>query len=177
MIVGAIVGIAVQLGIESTGLLGPSLDALLQEQQSNFEEVNTRLDKLKASSHDPALTEELVQLGKLIKRQDELRQQAGLELAFLGEQVATLKQQALDDQGFSAGADFWLKPGESVSVGDDQHVLGVVRKWTTAVDVILNGKKSRLSVGDALNTDACTVFFKQSLARSDGRVGFDLSCS
>lgn len=177
MIVGAIVGIAVQAGIETTGLLGPSVDSLLQAQQSNFEEVNARLDKLKASTSDPVLSQELAQLAEVIKRQDELRQRAGSELALLSEQVAAFKQQALVKNGFSGGADFWLKPGESVNVGDHRHVLGVIRNWTTAVDVILNGKKSRMSVGDSVSTDACTVFFKQATARPDGRVGFDLSCS
>lgn len=175
MVVGAVVGIAVQVGIESTGLLGPTVDALLAEQQSNFDDVNSRLDHLRAATDDPELSRELSQLAELIQRQDELRQKSNLELAFLGDQLASLKAQSLEEKGFAGGADFWLKPGESVSVGDDRHVLGLVRAWPTAGDVVLNGKKARLSVGSAIEADACTVFFK-GLKRDDGRVGFDVSC-
>lgn len=176
MIVGAVVGIAVQIGIESTGMLGPSVDALLAEQESNFDEVNSRLDTLRESTDDPDLSRELSKLAELIEHQDDLRRQASSELAFLGGQVATLKEQNLANRGYSGGADFWLKVGESVNVGDDRHVLGVVRNWSTAVDVIMNGKKSRLSVGDSVSSEDCTVFFKQAVQRDDGRVGFDVSC-
>jgi len=40
----------------------------------------------------------------------------------------------------------------------------------------MNGKKSRLSVGDSVSSDTCTVFFKQAVQRDDGRVGFDVTC-
>jgi hypothetical protein len=35
-----------QLGVESTGLLGPTVESLIAEQQSNFGDVNARLDTL-----------------------------------------------------------------------------------------------------------------------------------
>ncbi len=176
MIVGAIVGIAVQVGIESTGLLGPSVDQLLSEQDSNFSEIHEHLDTLQQSAGDSEIGEELRALAALIERQDELRKDASAELEYLGGQVASLKDESLSERGYAGGADFWLAPGESVNVGDDRHVIGVVRTWNTAVDVVMNGKKSRLSVGDALNTDDCTVFFKQAVKRDDGRVGFDVAC-
>lgn len=176
MIVGAIVGIGVQVGIESTGALGPSVDILLAEQQSNFDAVNARLDLLRQSTDDPEVNAELDQLAALLKRQDELRQQAGSELAVLSNEVTSLREQTLKEKGFAGGADFWLKAGESVNVGDSRHVLGVNRVWGQVVDVTLNGEKSRLNVGDMVNTDDCTVFFKQGIRETDGRVGFDLSC-
>lgn len=176
MIVGAVVGIGVQVGFESTGMLGPSVDTLIAEQQSNFDDIHTALGTLTASADDPALGRELKALTKLIQRQDELRRQASSELQFLGEQVASLKDRNLAERGFAGGADFWLKVGESVNVGDARHVLGVVRTWATAVDVVMNGQKSRLSVGDSVSSDHCTVFFKQAVKREDGRVGFDVAC-
>ena len=39
MVLGAIVGVGVQKGVESTGILGPSVDALIAEQQSNFNDI------------------------------------------------------------------------------------------------------------------------------------------
>ena len=176
MVVGAIVGIAVQVGVESTGMLGPSVDELLSYQESNFGEIHTRLDTLRQSAGDSEVGDELRALAALIERQDELRKEASSELAYLGGQVASLKDESLSERGFAGGADFWLAPGESVNVGDNRHVIGVVRTWNTAVDVVMNGKKSRLSVGDAVNTDDCTVFFKQAVKRDDGRVGFDVAC-
>ena len=176
MIVGAIVGIAVQVGVESTGMLGPSVDELLFEQESNFGEIHSRLDTLRQSAGDSEMGEEIRALAALIERQDELRKEASTELEYLGGQVASLKQESLSERGFAGGADFWLATGESVNVGDDRHVIGVVRTWHTAVDVVMNGQKARLSVGDSLSTDDCTVFFKQAVKRDDGRVGFDVAC-
>lgn len=177
MVVGAVVGIAVQAGVESTGMLGPSVDSLLAEQQENFNEMHLRLDSIRTSTDDPGLNRELTQLAELIHQQDALRQRANTELAFLGGQVATLREDSIAERGFAGGADFWLKPGESVSIGDSRHVLGVIRTWQTAVDVVVNNEKSRLSVGGMVSTDDCDVFFKQSVAREDGRVGFDVACS
>lgn len=176
MIAGALVGIGVQAGIESTGLLGPSVAALIEEQDANFNDINARLRELRIQSTDPEVARGLADLGKLLARQGELQSQANVELAYLGDQVADLKQQALNERGFAGGADFWLKTGESVAVGDQQYVFGMVRDWGNVVDVNLNGEKTRLKVGDTVTTDRCTVFFKQAEHRSDGRVGFDLRC-
>ncbi len=177
MIVGAVVGIAVQVGLESTGMLGPTVDTLLNEQQDNFEKIHTRLEGMKEATQDPALAHDLRELASLIKKQDELRKQTSTELAYLGSQVAELRNKNLAEQGFAGGADFWLLPGESVSVGNRDHVLGVVRLWTTAADVVLNGKKTRLSVGASVDAGDCKVFFKQAVPRDDRRVGFDVACS
>jgi hypothetical protein len=177
MIVGSFVGIGVQMGVESTGLLGPSVETLLTEQEANFSDINAHLRELKNQSTDPELTKSLTELGNLLARQGELQTQANTELAYLGDQVAEFRQASLEERGFSGGADFWLKTGESVTVGDRRYVFGVVRDWGKVVDVNLNGKKARLNVGDTVETDTCTVFLKQALTRADGRVGFDISCS
>lgn len=177
MILGAVVGIAVQAGLESTGLLGPTVDTLIDAQQDNFEKIHSRLETLRQSAQDPAVAQDLQELASLIETQDELRRQASTELAYLGGQVAELRDARLAEDGFSGGADFWLLPGESVSVGNREHVMGVVRLWTTAADVVLNGKKTRLSVGASVDAGDCKVFFKQAIPRDDRRVGFDVTCS
>ena len=177
MVVGALIGIVIQVGVESTGLLGPSVEALIQEQEANFGDLTAQLEELKNQADDPDLKDRLSELGALLARQGELQTQSNTELAYLTDQVANLEQQSLDERGFASGADFWLKVGESVSIGDRRHVFGVTRDWGTAVDVNLNGDKSRLKVGDTASTESCTVFFKQAIARTDGRVGFDVSCS
>ncbi|MGB5353991.1 MAG: hypothetical protein WBN32_10310 [Woeseia sp.] len=176
MIVGAVVGIAVQAGVESTGILGPSVEALLEEQQANFSDINARLVELKDQSSDPAVMKSLTDLERLLARQGELQSKANSELTVLADQVANLRQASLDERGFSGGADFWLGSGESVAVGDRKNVMGVTRVWGEVVDVNLNGEKSSMSVGDALTTPDCTVFYRQGRRTNDGRVGFDVTC-
>lgn len=176
MIVGAFVGIAIQVGVESTGLLGPSVEALLVEQEANFKDMTARLQDIKGRSSDPEVQKSLDELGNLLAKQGELQSQSNSELAFLSGQIANLEQQSLDEKGFAGGADFWLKSGESVSIGDRSHVFGMTRDWGKVVDVNLNGEKSRMKVGDTASTDSCTVYFKQGVARPDGRVGFDVNC-
>ncbi len=180
MVIGSIVGIAVQVGVESTGMLGPSVEALIAEQESNFDEIGARIESLRGMASSPESSKALNELETLLARQGELRLQANNELAYLGGQVASLRDEALQDRGFAGGADFWLDVGESVSVGDERHVLGVVRTWGNAVDVNLNGKKSRLTVGDSISVGKeggdCAVFVKQARRKEDGRVGFDVSC-
>lgn len=176
MVVGAVVGIAVQAGVESTGILGPSVEALLEEQEANFSDINARLVELKDQSSDPAVKKSLVDLEKLLKRQGDLQAKANSELTVLTDQVAQLRQTSLDERGFAGGADFWLAAGESVAVGDRATVMGVTKVWGEVVDVNLSGEKSSLKVGDSLNTNSCTVFYRQSRRADDGRAGFDVTC-
>jgi hypothetical protein len=179
MIVGAIVGIAVQAGVESTGLLGPSVEVLLDEQEANFEDMTAQLEDLKGLADDPAIQKRLTEFGAMLARQGELQNRSSSELAYLSGQVASLEQQSLEDRGFAGGADVWLGVGESISVGDTSHVLGVVRMWANAADVNFNGTRSRLSVGDTASVDGldCTVFLKQGRRKEDSRAGFDVTCS
>jgi len=180
MIIGALVGIAVQMGVESTGLLGPSVEAMLAEQESNFDEMTARLEGLREMSSDSDISQGLAELGRLLATQGELQRQASNELAFLGDQVNSMKEESLASRGFAGGADMWLQDGEGVTVGDAQHVFGLVKTWPKRVDVNVNGKKMRMAVGDALpvadEANACIIFFKQAKPRADGRVGFDVNC-
>jgi len=181
MVIGSIVGIAVQVGVESTGILGPGIESLLAEQEANFANINEQLDALQNISNDPALSVYITELRSLLERQGELSSQANTELRVLGEQVADLRAQQLDDRGFADGADFWLQNGESVNVGDQSQVFGLIRYWGSnrRADVNLSGQRQRLAVGDAMAVPGgdCTIFFKQATPRADGRVGFDISCS
>jgi hypothetical protein len=178
MVVGAIVGIAVQAGVESTGILGPSIDELLEEQEANFDAMSARLQEIRTQADDPAVRKSLGELGKLLARQNELQNRATAEITALSNQVANLRQQSLEEQGFASGADVWLGVGESITVGDTNHVLGVVRMWSNTADVNFNGTKSRMSVGDLVSVEGldCAVFLKQGRRAEDGRAGFDVTC-
>ncbi len=176
MIVGALVGIAVQIGVESTGMLGPGVESLMSEQDSNFNALHARLDSLQAEADDPELARELGEIAALLQRQDELRQTANLEIEMLVNEVASLRQQNLAEQDLAGGADVWLAAGEGVSVGDKRNVIGVVRIWATSADVVLNGEQTRISVGGFVATDDCVVFLKQANRPEDNRAGFDVTC-
>ena len=178
MIVGAIVGIVVQVGVETTGLLGPGVEELLTEQEANFDEMKSRLESLKQQADDPAMRESLAELGQLLARQGELQDRSSTDLAYLSARVADMEAQQLEERGFAGGADVWLGVGESISVGDRSHVLGVVRMWNNAADVNFNGTKSRLSVGDVASVEGldCAVFLKQAMRQKDARAGFDVTC-
>ena len=69
MIVGSIVGIAVQVGVESTGILGPGVESLLAEQEANFAGINDRLDALQIPL-DQLLGAELTALHPVVKSGD-----------------------------------------------------------------------------------------------------------
>src|SRR5690606_22612200 len=102
MVAGAVVGIGVQAGIESTGMLGPSVDALIAEQQDNFSAVQGRLDALQGMAADPAVKEGLAELAALLQRQDELAQQANAELRTVATQVTELRNRQLADSGYAS---------------------------------------------------------------------------
>lgn len=180
MIVGSLVGIAVQVGVESTGALGPSVEQLIAEQDANFADFRALLQSLRQEATDPAVIEGLDELEQLLERQQALHETARGELASLGAQMANLREQALDERGVAGGANLWLARGESVNVGDARHVFGVNRLYRNVVDINLNGETTRMSVGDFVSVDSargnCQVFFRQVTPRDDGRVGFDVVC-
>ncbi|HSD68978.1 MAG TPA: hypothetical protein VLB07_05460 [Woeseiaceae bacterium] len=181
MVLGSIVGIGVQKGVQSTGILGPSVEALIAAQQSNFNDINARLDELKNLPVDKEVKAGLDELGRVLARQDELARQANAEIAYLADQVASMREQQLAESGFSGGADFWLKSGESVTVGPERQVFGLLGARATIADINLSGSRKRVAVGDAIplpgEQSACTIFYKQATPRADGRIGFDLNCS
>jgi hypothetical protein len=183
MIAGAVVGIAVQAGIESTGMLGPSVETLIAEQESNFSVLESQLEALANQSSDPAIKSGLDELRALLVRQESLQSRANSELARLSGSVSDLKQQALAEQGFAGGtADFWLDAGESVTVGDAGNVFALTRKFNGYVAVNLNGDRRNMVVGDVATVESgkrsCSVHLKQLHSdATSGRAGFDVNCA
>lgn len=180
MILGGLIGFAVEFGIESTGVLGPSVTDLLAEQEANFEDLHARLEQLRNAASDPVVIAGIDELQALVEKQGSLQQGLNGEIALLNAQLDELKQASLAANGFAGGAGLWLKAGESISLGDRNHVLGVTRINRGSVDVNLNGESSRLTVGDTVGAATaggdCEVFYRQATPREDGRVGFDIVC-
>lgn len=179
MVVGALVGIGVQAGVDTTGILGPTVDTLIAEQDQNFDAINSQLESLMILADGADVGQGLAELQELLKVQAQLQSQSTEQMALLAGEVSSLRETSLVDRGFAGGADVWLGPGESVTVGTKRNVVGVTRVWAAAADVNMNGEKSRISVGGLLDVDdaGCTVFLKQGRRPEDGRAGFDVVCS
>jgi hypothetical protein len=180
MIAGTLVGVGVQKGLQSTGLMGPGVESLIAEQKSNFAEVNGKLDALRKVSSDPAAQRALNELSAALQKQNALSQQTEQQLKLMAGEVSASKDRDLAEHGIAGGADFWLKIGESYTLGARDQVFGLQGYGSGAVQVSLNGAVKRLNVGDVVEFAAgdrkCKVFYKQAKPRADGRVGFDLDC-
>jgi len=180
MVLGTLVGAAVQTGLRSTGLMGPGVDALIAEQKSNFTEVNGKLDALRKVSSDPAAQRALNELSAALQKQNALSQQTEQQLKLMASEMSASKERDLAEHGMSGGADFWLKVGESYNLATRDQVFGLQSYGNGIVQVSLNGTAKRLRVGEVIEfmagQRACKVFYKQATPRQDGRVGFDLNC-
>jgi uncharacterized coiled-coil protein SlyX len=180
MVLGTLVGVAVQSGLRSTGLMGPGVDALIAEQKSNFTEVNGKLDALRKVSSDPAAQRTLSELSALLQKQNTLSQQTEQQLKLMASEMSASKDRDLAEHGVAGGADFWLKVGESYNLAARDQVFALQAYGQGIVQVSLNGNAKRLRVGEVVEFmaggRACKVFYKQATPRQDGRVGFDLDC-
>ena len=181
MVIGSFVGYGVQASLQSVGLGGPSIDSLIADQQANFANVEAKLDAMRGQSSTPQLKQTVAELSALLRRQAELTTKANNELRTLAEQSQRTKDEQLQKSGVAGGADLWLKPGESVNVGDRNQVLELLRNASGYAFVNISGKRQRLAVGYATEivagTRKCRVFYKQAARPVDGRVGFDLYCA
>ncbi|MCJ7558775.1 MAG: hypothetical protein MUP90_17940 [Gammaproteobacteria bacterium] len=67
------------MDLESTGLLGPSVEALTSEQEANFQDARFRLEALGGLSYDPQVQQDLAGLCRLLNRRSTLSKDAGGE--------------------------------------------------------------------------------------------------
>jgi hypothetical protein len=95
MVVGAVIGLAVEFGIESTGVMGPKIDALLEAQAGNFEQIKTKLDELSVTASTPEAQQLLGDLAELVSQQDELTREASSQLQLLEQERISFKKQQL----------------------------------------------------------------------------------
>ncbi len=179
MVLGALVGIAVQEAVASTGMLGPGLDVLIDEQNANFERIQSKLAEL-AAAEDLTTSQALAaELESLIAEQEELAHRAQDELRGARTEIARLKEEALEATGTAGGANLWLGIGESVTVGAPGNVLGLLRiQHGNDVRVNVSGEVKEVLLGDfvefPVGESTIRVFYKQAKPRQDGRVGFDV---
>jgi hypothetical protein len=128
---------------------GPPIEELLEQQQfhENFNAIHEKLAQLTANAVDgnTPLRQEIADL--LAEQQEHV---TGLQarLASSYERAQKAKDRAL--QGVAPQADFELETNKAVTVGKRGNVFATLRifnKSAQTIDVQLNGKKHRMTVG------------------------------
>lgn len=183
VIVGTLFGLAIEAGVDSTGILGPGVDQLIVEQEAGFANIEAKLEALRKST-DPAESERLAaELERLVSQQRTYGDRAAEELRGARFEIQRLKEDALEAAGAAAGADVWLRPGESITIAGKAGNVFAFNKFsysgsTGDIQVNISGKNGRMQVGDAAEFPGdggmWKVIFKQSHDRGDGRLGFDI---
>jgi hypothetical protein len=180
MVIGTFVGYGVQASLAVVGLGGPSVDTLIAEQQANFKNVDAKLDTLRRLSSSPEAKQTIAELNAALHHQEELSKRASEELRTLSQQNLANRDEQLVKSGMAGGADLWLRPGESINIGDRSQVFALKRAPRGYADVSVSGTPRRLAFGDKIQVQAgarsCSVYFKQGARRLDGRIGFDVNC-
>ncbi len=180
MVIGALVGLAVEFGVESTGILGPKVDALIEDQAANFDQINLKLDELSAAATTPEAQQLLGELKVLVDRQGSLAQETGSQLARLEQDRVSFKSEQLAAEGMSASIDFWLESGDSINVASRQQALALIRTRPNVVSVNVTGTLQNMATGDAVDIAgddrSCRVILREIEAEAE-RAGFDIDCS
>lgn len=180
MVFGAVVEMFVQGAMESTGWFGPTLESVMNEQVANFDAIQQKLDALNAATNDTERARLRQELDALLQKQKKLTEQTHTELRQSQTEIESLRKEALAEQGSASGADVWLAPGESISVGSRDNVFSLLSTSTLLrANVNISGKSHTLYPGDFVEAPVqgkvWKVFYKQS-GRGDDRsqLGFDI---
>lgn len=165
--------------LDATGWFGPTLDTIVEQQSRNFADIRAKLDELRqATPGSPEAIRLQSELETLIGEQEKLTYRTHDELRNYEKQLTDLKAQALRAAGAASSVDFWLKAGESITVGQRDNVFAVQTVYSSYVSVVASGKRTNLRPGEFVEfpSDQGTykVFYKHAPPREDGRVGFDV---
>lgn len=169
--------------IDSTGWFGPTLDALVEQQNSNFEDIRAKLEELKkAPPGSPEAAKIQGDLQTLLLEQEKLIDKTHTELRLSEREVTRLKQELLEKRGSASGSDFYLGLHESITVHSRGKVLALVADHRNGlIDVNLSGKVQRMKPGDFVEftegDTTCKVFYKSRRDESNDKFGFDLVCN
>jgi hypothetical protein len=179
MIIGSVVDRFVQNLLDKTGMFGPTLEQVVNDQIDNFQVIKAKLAEL-SKNENLVKREQLVEeLNTLLAKQEQLAGRTHEELRDSGQKIETLKEEALRTKGIAAGADFYLNPGQSITVGGRDKVFSLLRvqKGGRAY-VNLSGELQWLQPGDLIEipvADNIYKIFNKGVSNEDqSRVGFDL---
>jgi hypothetical protein len=178
--IGVLIGIPIQCGVQKTGIMGPSVAALIEDQSRSLQQLQDSLNALReAAGSSPEVSGKLDGLQKTLDAQKALTERSAAELRGLYAELERVKTDALAAQGFAGGANLWLGPGESVAVHSPGNTFTYVRPYSgRTILASVNGETKPLTVGESVDVPTALgiyrVVFKQSEARADGRIGFDI---
>lgn len=179
MVIGAVIEMFVQGAMEATGWFGPTLEEVVEEQIANFDTLEQKLDKLARTEDVGERKRLLEEVGALVGGQERLTRRTHRELQAYEKQVQELKNRALNESGVAGGADFWLVPGESVTLVTRENVLALLRLYDTGKGRFnFRGETVDLMPGEFIefSADAETfkLIYKQTAKTGQRRAGFDL---
>lgn len=72
MIFGAVIEMFVQGAMESTGFFGPTLDSVLEQQETNFTSIAAKLSELAATKDEKERSRIQKELDRLMKSQEKI---------------------------------------------------------------------------------------------------------
>ena len=180
---GVVFGLAIESGVDATGILGPGVDQLIAQQSEGFQNLEAKLEALRNTTDPAQATKLTAELETLLQRQQQLGQRTEVELRTARAEIEKLRSEVLQTKGATTGADLWLKPGESITVaGKPGNNFGFTNFTysgvTSEITANVSGKPLRMKIGDAADFPAdkgtWQVIYKNTELRSDNRVGFDL---
>jgi hypothetical protein len=179
MVVGALVGTVVNIGVSATGVLGPGMEELISEQVAGFAKIDAKLESLRAASADPAQAKSIAgELQALIAHQKALAERTAEELRGARAQIEQLQGELLEVRGATRGVDLWLREGEGATIGQKGNVFSVLDLRSGAAIVNAGGERKSLAPGGAVEfkagSDTWRVIYKLAERRADRRVGFDV---
>lgn len=161
---------------------GPDNQQVIEDQRSNFAQLDSKLAELRSANADDPQTEAMIdQLAQMIEEQKALAARKDEMFKATDVERQRLSEELLRKQGSSAAVGFWLKPGESIMLKDPTKVLAVAMEHTSKGDVTVNisGEQTRMKVGDTLQVATSggpyLLIYRHGPRESDGRLGFDLT--
>ena len=179
MIAGSVVDRFVQGVLDKTGMFGPSLDQVVDAQKENFGAIKEKLAELTAGNTPEVQAKLVKELNSLLAKQEELTGKTHQELRGYSQEVASLRAESLKTKGVAKGADFYLTPGESITVGTRDNVFSLlnVRKDGRSY-VNLSGNLKWLKTGDFMEapveSGVYKIYNKGATSESSSKIGFDL---
>lgn len=178
LVFGGVVEYFIGNALDSTGLFGPTIENVIDEQVANFSAVQDKLAALERAATDADRSELTRELAALLSQQEQLATRTHTELQDSQQQIETLREEALRAGGASSGFDFRLGAGESVNVGSRENAFALLRYHNGGATVSLNGESKFIRPGDIVEAQAggstYRVLFRAYPTREQPRGGFDV---
>ena len=164
------------------GFFGPDNQQVIEDQNANFDRLESKLEELKLTAGDDPKTaalikelrEALAEQRALAKRKNEMFKEVDIERQMLRDQLTEVKQG-------SQSVGFWIGEGESISLKDRTKVFSFrrVNSVNDSIQAVISGQRTPMEVGDVVEVDTAEgkmlILYRHGRRESDGRFGFDVT--